>query len=276
MTVLTAVLRHPRGLAGLIPLVVLVVASVLAPVIAPYDPTQYHLIDKFGGPSLAYPFGTDQYGRDIFSRVLVGGQLTFLLGVGATVVALTLGILIGMTSGYIGGLIAELLMRVNDAVLAIPSLLLALLIVSTLGASLINAILAIGLVFVPRVTRIVRSAAIGLKHERFVDAARADGERVPYIVFREILPNAWPTILVEATYRFGFALFTGASLSFLGLGVQPPNPEWGLMIRQAKAQILQSPWPLLWPTLAIVVGIVAANLLGDALSEILGKDARKG
>lgn len=275
MTAVKALLRHPRGLAGLVPLLILVVASVLAPVLAPYDPTQYHLLDKFAGPSLSYPFGTDQYGRDILSRVLVGGQLTFLLGVGATFVALSFGILIGMTSGYVGGLIDELLMRVNDAVLSVPSLLLALLIVSTLGSSLINAILAIGVVFIPRVTRIVRSAAIALKHERFVDAARADGERVPYIVFREIMPNAWPTILVEATYRFGFALFTGASLSFLGLGVQPPNPEWGLMIRQAKTQILQSPWPLLWPTLAIVVSIVAANLLGDALGEILGKEKRK-
>mgnify|MGYP006421367769 CR=1 FL=1 len=275
MTILRALVRHPRGLAGLIPLLILIGASVLATTLAPYDPTEYHLLHKYEGPSPSFIFGTDQYGRDIFSRVLVGGQLTFLLGVGATLVAMVGGILLGMTSGYVGGLIDEALMRLNDAVLSIPSLLLALLIVSTLGSSLLNAILAIGVVFIPRVTRIVRSAAIALKRERFVDAARADGESMAHIIFREILPNAWPTVLVEATYRFGFALFTGASLSFLGLGVQPPNPEWGLMIRQAKTQLLQSPWPLLFPTLAILVSIVAANLLGDALGDILGKQKRE-
>lgn len=250
-------------------LIIFTFGTLFAPFLIHYEPTEFHLLHKYEGPSSKFWFGTDKYGRDTYSRILLGGRYTLALGLLSTILGLIVGVPLGMSSGYWGGNVDEIIMRINDSLMAIPSLLLALLVVSMLGSSLVNASLAIAFVFAPRIARVVRSSTIDIKNEMFVQAARARGESDFYIIFREILPNAWPTIIVEATYRAGFAIFTGASLSFLGLGVQPPHPEWGLMIRQARTQIFLSPWALVFPSIMIVLVILAFNFLGDGINNLI-------
>lgn len=243
--------------------------SAFAPVIAPYDPTATHVIDKFAGPGGEYLLGTDALGRDLLSRVLYGGRTTLILGLGAVGLALSLGVPIGLVAGYIGGRIDELLMRFMDVLLSFPTLLLALLIVSILSSNVVNAILAIGIVYAPRIARIVRGSTLSIKNEEFVQAAEARGESHVYIMFGEILPNILSPLVVEGSIRIGFAIIVGSSLSFLGLGAQPPQPDWGYMIAQSRQYIWQTPWFLLWPSLFLGLTVLGFNLLGDGLREIL-------
>lgn len=252
-------------------LVLVLAVSLLAPLVAPYAATEQHILDRFQGPSPTYPLGTDQYGRDLLSRTLLGGRTALLLGVGAVALGLGLGVPIGVGSGYAGGRADDVVMRVMDALLSFPSLLMALLIITALGASLTHALLAIGVANAPGIARIVRSATLGVKSEEFVLAARARGESPLYVMFGEIFPNVLPPIVIEATIRTGFAILTGASLSFLGLGVQPPTADWGLMIREARQYVFLSPWPLLVPGLALAVTIIGFNLFGDGLRDRLGR-----
>jgi peptide/nickel transport system permease protein len=179
------------------------------------------------------------------------------------------GLLIGMTSGYLGGRTDEAVMRMMDIIMAFPSLLLALLVVAILGANAVNAVWSIGIVFVPRVARVVRSATLGLRALPFVEAAQVRGERASYVIFREILPNLWPPVIVEACIRMSFAVLLSVSLSYLGLGAQPPTPDWGLMVSKERAFLVQAPWVVLFPAGAIVTLIVAVNLLGDGMREWL-------
>ena len=190
---------------------------------------------------------------------------------GAVALGLALGVPIGLGSGYAGGRTDDVVMRVMDALLAFPSLLMALLIVTALGASLTHALLAIGVANTPGVARIVRSATLAIKEEEFVLAARARGESPLYVMFGEIFPNVLPPVVIEATIRIGFAILTGASLSFLGLGIQPPTADWGLMIREARQYVFLSPWPLLVPGVALGVTIIGFNLFGDGLRDRLGR-----
>jgi len=243
--------------------------SLLAPLLAPYAATEQHIVQRLQGPSPTYPLGTDQYGRDLLSRTLLGGRTALLLG--AVALGLGLGVPLGLASAYVGGRTDEAVMRVMDALLSFPSLLMALLIVTALGASLTHALLAIGIANAPGIARIVRSATLGVRHEEFVLAAHARGESPLYVMFGEIFPNVLPPIVIEATIRTGFAILTGASLSFLGLGVQPPTADWGLMIREARQYVFLSAWPLLVPGVALGVTIVGFNLFGDGLRDRLGR-----
>jgi peptide/nickel transport system permease protein len=237
--------------------------------IAPYPPLEFHYQDTFKPPSSAYLLGTDQFGRDIFSRVLAGARSILLIAFGATALGVIGGTLIGLTAGYYGGRIDETIMRIADGAMSFPSLLLALLVLSTLGPSLVNIVIAVAITFVPRVARIIRSVALDLRTQPFVQAAQARGERAPYIIAREMLPNATPAIIVESSIRVGYAILIGASLGFLGLGVQPPTPDWGLMIYEGRSVIQASPWVVIGPAIAISGLVIAANLFADGLSRVL-------
>jgi peptide/nickel transport system permease protein len=251
-----------------------ILMAALAPWIAPYSATEHHMLERLQPPSGKYLLGTDQYGRDLLSRTLVGGRTALALGVGAVGLGLALGVPVGLAAGYFGGRIDDLVMRLVDAMLSFPSLLLALLIITALGASAAHALLAIGVANAPGIARIVRSAGLAVRETEFVLAARARGEHHLYVMFGEIFPNVLSPIVVEATIRIGFAILTGASLSFLGLGIQPPQADWGLMIREARQFVFLSPWPLVAPGVALGVTIIAFNLFGDGLRDRLGGGER--
>jgi peptide/nickel transport system permease protein len=271
---------------GAVLVVALAAVAVLSPLLAPYDPIKFNLLEKLVGPSSSHWFGTDNYGRDIFSRVIFGTPITLLLGVSAVLITLAISVPLGLFTGFYGGRVDELLMRINDTLIAIPSLFMALLLISarsTLEKILViptvwwfdpYPVIAIGLTMAPRATRVIRSVAIGLKSEDFIDACRARGESTAYILFREMLPNVWPTIIVEGGIRISYAIIMGATLSFLGLGASPPAPAWGLMIYEAKNFLYMSPWPLVFPSLALSMMIVFFNLFGDGLRDLLDPRTR--
>lgn len=260
---------QPLAVVGLAILAVHLLMAVLGPVVAPYPPTEFHLADKLQPPSGQYWFGTDDFGRDIFSRVLHGTRGIILLATTATVLGLLLGVTVGMIAGYLGGAIDEGLMRLMDALMAFPSLLLALLVVTMLGPAIQNVVLAIGLVFMPRVARVVRSVTLGLKTMEYVDAARVRGESRFAIMTREVLPNALTPIVVEGAIRISYAILLGASLGFLGLGVQPPTPDWGLMVSEARHYIGYASWLVIFPSLAIATLVIGVNLFADGLARAL-------
>jgi peptide/nickel transport system permease protein len=245
------------------------IISVLGPYIAPFDPTATHSTETYLGPNAKYLFGTDHLGRDLFSRVLIGGRTTLLLGVGSTVFAMTFGVPIGLLAGVKGGYIDEVIMRVMDVIMSFPTLLLALILLTALPSNVWTAMLAVGLVFIPKISRVVRSSTLAVKNEEYIEAARVRGESDRYIMFREVLPNIIPPIAVESTIRVGYAIIIGASLSFLGLGTQPPAPDWGYMIAQSQSHIWQTPWFLIWPALFLGLTIFSFNVLGDGLRDEL-------
>jgi peptide/nickel transport system permease protein len=264
------------AVSGAILLLFLVIA-VIGPTIAPYPPREFHTVRAFEGPSGDFWFGTDQFGRDIFSRVLVGTRSIFLVSFSATFLGVAIGAVIGLTVGYYGGKTDEIMMRIADGVMSFPSLLLALLILTMLGPATINVILGIAIVFVPRVARIVRSVALDIRTQQFIQAAEARGESGVYIILREMLPNAWPPIIVESSIRVSYAILISASLGFLGLGVQPPTPDWGLMIYEGRGMIALAPWMVLAPAVAISVLVIATNLFADGLSRVLiGRSSVEG
>ena len=263
--------NRPRALViGSTILAVMVGVSLLGPWISPYAATEQHIVKRLERPSLAYLLGTDQYGRDLLSRTLMGGRTALLLGVGAVLLGLAFGVPVGLTAGYFGGRADDAIMRVVDAMLSFPSLLLALLLITALGASTTHAMVAIGIANVPGIARIVRGSTLALREAEFVLAARARGEGPLYIMVGEIVPNVLPSIVVETTIRVGFAMLAAASLSFLGLGVQPPAADWGLMIREARQYVFLSPWPLVAPGVALGITIIGFNLFGDGLRDRLG------
>lgn len=253
------------GITLLVPTSVLVV---FGPLIMPYDPTAVQAA-PYTPLSIAHPMGTDHLGRDTLSRVLAGGRTSMLLGVSASLFSLTLGVPIGLVAGYYGGRIDELLMRIMDVLISIPTLVLALLIVIVLDSSLVNIIAILGVIYAPRVGRVVRSSTLAIKEEQYVLAAKARGESSAYIMSSEILPNILGPIVIEGSIRAGYAILLGTSLSFLGLGTQPPNPDWGFMIAVARDHTWQSPWMLACPAIALSLTILGFNFLGDGLRDIL-------
>lgn len=260
-------------IGGVILLVYLLLA-IFGAAIAPYPPLEFHYQDTLHAPSGTYLLGTDQFGRDVLSRILAGTRSIILIAFGATSLGVVGGTLVGLTAGYYGGKIDETIMRVADGLMSFPSLLLALLILTTLGSSLVNIVIGVAITFVPRVARIIRSVALDIRTQPFVQAAQARGERAPYIITREMLPNALPAIIVESSIRIGYAILIGASLGFLGLGVQPPTPDWGLMIYEGRSMIQTAPWLVLGPAVAISLLVIAANLFADGLSRVLDSSER--
>ncbi|AEX52335.1 permease component of an ABC superfamily dipeptide transporter [Rahnella aquatilis CIP 78.65 = ATCC 33071] len=267
--VMKHLIRSPQGAVGLFILVMAALMVCGGAHIAPYDPESISILARYKAPSAEHWFGTDQLGRDIFSRVMVGARATIVLSLLATLMSMVTGAVIGTASAYLGGKTDEAIMRTMDAVMSIPSLLFALLIVSTLGQSSFNAVLAITIAFVPGMVRIARSVSLAARQQDYVSAAIARGEATHYIILREMLPNIVAPIIVEATIRVAFAIMLFATLSFLGLGAQPPEPEWGLMVSEARAYFFNAPWMMLIPGVAIALVAIGFNLLGDGLRDAL-------
>ena len=261
--------RSPQGLLGLLIVGLVLLAVIVGPAFAPHDPERMAPLMRYKPPSAQFWLGTDQYGRDILSRLLHGARATVLLAVLATALGTLVGAVVGTVSAFLGGRSDEVIMRTVDAIMSIPSLLLALLIVNLLGKSSVNALLAIALAFAPGMARVTRSVALSVRKQDYVNAAIARGESAAFIVGREMLPNVVAPIIVEMTIRVAFAVMLFATLSFLGLGAQPPASEWGLMVSEARRFMHLSPWMILWPSLAVALVAIGFNLLGDGLRDVL-------
>jgi peptide/nickel transport system permease protein len=267
--VLRRLLRTPQGAIGLVLVVLVLVLAVIGPDLAPHDPSALSPLRRYRPPGGDHWLGTDQLGRDILSRILAGARATVLLALLATLLGTLAGAMIGTASAFLGGRVDEAIMRTVDAVMAVPSLLLSLLIVSVLGRGAENAVLAIAIAFTPGLARITRSVALAVRRQDYVNAAIARGEGGAYIVLREMLPNVVAPIVVEMSIRVAFAVMLFATLSFLGLGAQPPASEWGLMVSEARRFMHLSPWMIVWPSIAIALVAVGFNLLGDGLRDAL-------
>lgn len=267
--------RSAPGLTGALILLLVGIAVVIGPMLAPYDPQAFHPQARLQGPSWEHPLGTDQFGRDLLSRLLHGARSTILFGVGATALGVAAGGIIGVSAGVIGGWIDSATMRILDGLLAVPDLLFTLLIVTVLGAGTGHAMLAVAVAFTPGMARIARSAVLSVRAREYVLAAVARGESWAWIIGREVVPNAIGPIVVEATIRVAFAIMIGATLGFLGLGAQPPSTEWGLMVAEARQFMFRNPWCVAVPGVAIAVAALGFNLVGDALRDLLDPRQRR-
>jgi peptide/nickel transport system permease protein len=264
--------RGPLALASLAVLALLLVAALLGPRLAPHPEDAEGAIRpdvRLQPPSWNYPFGTDELGRDVFSRVLLGTQISLSVGVIVLIIGVTIGTILGAIAGFVGGRVNEAIMRFTDIVITIPELILALAITAVLGRSLPNTMLAIGLVRWPIYCRLVQAQVAGLATEPFVEAAVAAGARPTRVLFRQILPNCTSPVIVRASLDMGLAILTAAALGFLGLGAQDPTPEWGAMVSNARKTFPAAWWSATFPGLAIFATVFAFNVLGDGLRDTL-------
>ena len=254
---------------GLVVFLIVVVAAILAPVLAPFDPNDQNILEKLRAPTLEHWLGTDSFGRDTLSRLLYGARISLIIGVVSTLAAMVIGTAIGMLAGWHGGRLDTVTMQAMDVLLAFPSLILGLILVAMLGPSMVNIIIAIALTSIPPFARIARAPTIAVKEREFVDAGRALGYSDTRILIVHILPNILPEILVMGSLWLANAIRTEASLAFVGLGVKPPTATWGGMIREGFENILDSYWLALVPGVAILIVIFALNLLGDGLRDAI-------
>jgi peptide/nickel transport system permease protein len=265
----------PDAVVGGAILLVHLALVVIGPFVTPYPFTEFHMADALQRPSGRYWFGTDQFGRDIFSRIMYGANGTLTLSTCATLLGVGLGVAMGMTVGYRGGWLDEIVMRIMDGLLSFPSLLLAMMIMATLGPARINVIIAIMIVFVPRSTRVLRSVTLSLRDLEFVEAAKVRGESTFYIITRELLPNAMGPVVVEVAIRLSFAILLNTSLGFIGIGVQPPEPDWGLLVSEGRNYLQIAPWMTIFPALAISSAVIGANLFGDGVGTLIAYRGRR-
>ena len=271
---LDRLLKRRSALFGAVVVFAFVVTAVFAPLISPYDPLATDFLAVRKAATFAHLFGTDEIGRDVLARVIWGARASLLAGLVSVSLALAVGVPFGLVSGYVGGFLDGLLMRLIDAMLAIPFLILAIALAAFLGPSLSNAMIAIGISQTPIFARLTRGQVLSVKHEDYIEAARALGNPHRRIVLRHILPNIVPPILVQATLASAAAIIAEATLSFLGLGQQPPDPSWGSMLNVASHFLSQAPWMAVWPGLAIFLLVLSLNLFGDGLRDAL--DPRRG
>jgi peptide/nickel transport system permease protein len=265
---LRRLLRHRHVLVGLALFGVVFVLAMLAPLIAPQDPTRIFMRQKFLPPSAAHLFGTDNFGRSLWSRVIWGAQLSVLMGLGVVALNAVFGTLVGALAGYFRAL-DNPLMRVNDALMAFPAILLAIGITAVLGPSTTDVILALAVVYIPRTARIVRSSVIVLRETEYVQAARAAGAGDWRILRRHILPNAMAPLTVQLSFLFAYAVLSEATLSFLGLGAVPPTPTWGNIMAEGRQYMIEAPWIITIPGVALMITTLGLNLLGDGLRDVL-------
>ena len=269
LAVLRRLWRNKTAVAGLVALLVLAVSAALANVILPYNPDTANFNAVLHGPTLAHPFGTDQLGRDLLTRVVYGGRFSLAIGVIAVSGALVLGVPLGLISGYYGGLVDQVLQRVMDVVLAFPGFLLALTLISILGVGLINVIISVAISTMPVYVRLIRGVTLSARELTYVESARSIGMRDWRIMVRHVLPNTAAPLIVQSTIQIGIAILTAAGLGFLGLGVKPPTPEWGTMLGDAVNYLLSSWYLAAFPGFAIFLAVMAFNLLGDGLRDAL-------
>lgn len=261
--------KNKIAMAGLIMIVFFVLIALLAPVIAPYDYKAQELADRLKPPSSEHWFGTDDLGRDLFTRVLYGARISLWVGTFSVVGSIILGTLLGILAGFYGKWVDMIISRMFDILLAFPSILLAIAIVAILGPSLQNALLAIAIVNIPTYGRLVRAKVLGLKNEEYITAARSIGMKDSGILLRHILPNSLTPIIVQGTLGIATAIIEAAALGFLGLGAQPPAPEWGKMLSDSRQFIATAPWTVVFPGVSIMLTVLAFNLMGDGLRDAL-------
>jgi len=272
---LQALLRHRSGMIGLIVTLALLLLAILAPAIAPYDPLEMHAPDRFQPPSRTYLMGTDEFGRDIFSRILIGSRISFSVGLVSIAIATILGVLVGLAAGYFGGWFDTVTMRFFDALLAFPAILLAIVILAILGPGSFTVILAVAIVNVPAFARLTRANVLAEKEREYIEATRAVGASASRIIFRHILPNVSSTLLVQITVSVASAVLLEAALSFLGLGTPPPAPSWGSMLSVGRGYLPLAPWYGIYPGLAITLLVMGLYLLGDGLRDALDPRRQK-
>ena len=266
---LRRLLRHRLAMFGAVLVAIEVGLAVLAPWIVAHEPNRMNYKAVLSGPTAEHPFGTDELGRDLFSRTLYGARLSLRVGLVAVLIAVAIGVPIGLVSGYLGGVFDEAVMRVVDAVMALPALVLALTIAAVLGPGVWNATVAIAVVAAPTYTRLVRGQVLSVKENDYVLAAQSIGAPTWVILLRHILPNAFSPVIVQASLGVGFAIILEASLSFIGLGAQPPTPSWGSMVQVGFQYLEIAPWFVLVPATAIFLAVLGFNMLGDGLRDTL-------
>ena len=262
-------LRSRNVIIGTTLLATILLLVTFGPMLSPYNPELMAPPERLKPPSAQYFFGTDDFGRDIFTRVLYGGRVSLLVGLVSVAISCTIGTLLGLLAGYFGGWVDALIMRAMDVILAFPGILLALAIVAVLGRSLPNVMIAVGISSIPLFTRIVRGSTLTVKQLDYITAARALGCSDGRIIWWHVLPNVVTPIIVIATNSIAGTIITGAALSFLGLGAQPPTPEWGLMLAEGRVYLRNAAWVTTYPGLAIVITVMTINLLGDGLRDVL-------
>lgn len=261
--------RHRSGMVGLVITLLLAIVALAAPLLAQHDPLTMTADARFQAPSATYFFGTDEFGRDLFSRVVYGARVSFRVGTLAIALAALVGVTLGLLAGYIGGWVDNVTMRLFDAMLAFPAILLAIVVLAILGPGVFNAMIAVAIVNIPAFARLTRANVLVEKHKDYVEAARATGVRTGRILQRTILPNVLATIIVQITVSFAGAVLLESSLSFLGLGVPPPAPSWGSMLSIGRGYMAYAPWYALFPGLAIMLLVLGVYLLGDGLRDVL-------
>jgi len=260
--------RHPTTLLGASLLLAMVLLAVFAPWLGTGDPVMMNPINRLKTPSVEFWFGTDMYGRDVYSRVAYGARISLTVGISAAVLSISLGLLIGVMAGYFR-LADAILMRVMDGLMAIPGILIAIAMVSLAGASLLTVVVAITIPEIPRVVRLVRAVVLAVREEPYVEAAIAAGTRLPKILIRHVLPNTIPPLIVQATYVCASAMITEAILSFLGAGTPPEIPSWGNMMAEGRTYFQLAPWIILFPGLFLAITVLSVNVLGDGLRDTL-------
>ncbi|MFA5552025.1 MAG: ABC transporter permease [Trueperaceae bacterium] len=262
-------LSRPLAVTGLLLVVIMILGALFAPALSPHPPTRADFGAVLQAPSANHPLGTDELGRDVLSRLLFGARASLQAGMLAVLIAVIIGVPIGLISGYRRGWLDEVVMRLTDAIMAFPVIVLALAMTAVLGASLTTAMVAIGVVYAPVFVRLARAQAMALREVEFTEAARALGNHESAILMRHLMPNIASAILVQASLSVAAAILVETTLSFLGLGVQPPTPSWGSMLRIGTGYLLEAPWTSFWPGLAIFVTVLGINLLGDGLRDVL-------
>ncbi|MEM7022980.1 MAG: ABC transporter permease [Pseudomonadota bacterium] len=262
-------LGHPGAAIGAVILAVFVFAAVFAPLVAPYDWIETDVGPRLGAPSTDHWFGTDLHGRDVFSRVVYGARFSLSVGIATVLLALIVGGAFGIFIAFVGGRVDALGARAIDVMFGFPSIVLSILIVAVLGVGLVNVVIAVGVAEIPYFARVVRGAVLAVKEHLYIEASRALGARDLRIMVRHLLPNVFPTLIVLASLDLGSAIISTASLSFLGLGAQPPTPEWGAMLNSGREYMRYAPWVMIFPGLALFLAVMSVNLLGDRLRQAL-------
>lgn len=274
--VLRRLARQRLAVLSLLFIVAMVLIAVFADLLAPFDPNAQNLDNVMADPSATHPLGTDQVGRDVLSRLMHAARLSLLAAGIAVAFAVVVGLPIGVVSGYLGGVVDRAVMLVTDGLMGFPPIILAIGVVGALGPGIVNAMIAVGIIYVPRTIRVARGATLAIRNDTYIEASRSIGTPTGRIIRTHLLPNILPPVIVQVSLMMGFAMLAEASLSFLGLGAQPPEASWGSMLGSAARELGRQPLLMVWPGLAIALVVLAFNILGDGLRDSFGRVERRG